>query len=263
MIKKNDYTKTPSFYNSDEVFMKYLGKTSYYLSLQPAVSKIVSLSKPNKLIDIGFGTGSTTVRLSEENPHSSIKAIDMREDMVKLLSSKAKDLGLNNIETICDDMCHYINKSTEIHDAIIMVYSFHHICDPLHKKNKFLMDCYNKLNTKGIIIIGETFIPEEADSLTDTQTLANLWKLREEEAYGATFWNTLMGLDEDSIEFCRNVANFSKHYETKAGELVSIRSDEYLVKKSWLVYNAERIGFSILINESINCVGESVIVLKK
>jgi len=29
-----DYDETPSFYNNDEMFEKYLGKTSYYLALQ-------------------------------------------------------------------------------------------------------------------------------------------------------------------------------------------------------------------------------------
>jgi ubiquinone/menaquinone biosynthesis C-methylase UbiE len=128
------FENTQSFYDTSEEFKKYLGQTSYYKMLQHSVSKIVSILKPERILELGFGTGSTSIMLAEENKEIEITAVDLREDMKVIAETDSNKLNLKNISFIVSDMSEYIYNLDKIQDFILFLYSFHHIEDPIEKK---------------------------------------------------------------------------------------------------------------------------------
>lgn len=257
------YEKTPSFYKTDEVFKKYLGSTSYYTTLQDILSKILGFSKANSVLDLGFGTGDTVVKLAKKYPDCHFKAVDMRQDMIDILEKKIQEDNLDNIEPILDDMVPYINKIDSDIDLVTMIYSFHHIVDPHENKINFLNILFEKLNPGGMVFIGETFIPEEAANELDAKAVSKLWESRSLEGYASTFWSSLDSLSDVGIEQSKGIAEFCSDFESKAGKNVEIRNDEYLVKVSWLLEKAQEAGFNIKLSEPVNCIGEYVVILEK
>lgn len=249
-----DYTKTPSFYNNEDVFKKFLSETSYYKALQNNVSKLISIIKPNNMLELGFGTGDTALRLAKENPDALIKAVDLRKEMTNIAIENAKKQGLNNVSFITDNMVDYVQHN-QLPEVTIMLYSFHHIEDPISKKINFLKTCKNNMPKKGFLCIAEAFLQENS-------SVPAQWEKRALEANASTFWNTLSDIDLNSIDFSNNVATYSMDHETKAGELVEKRQDEYLVARPVLCETLKELNFTLIINQDCNSLGEGIVLAK-
>lgn len=257
------FNETPSFYDSNEKFIKYLGQTSYYKMLQNCVNKIINVVKPNNILELGFGTGATSMMLAEENKNCKITSVDIREEMKTLAEKNANDIGLKNIEFITEDMLDYINNAAKVPEMMFLLYSFHHIEDPLIKKEEFLKKCFLKMPTGGRLCIAETFLPESINIAHEKSETKKLWGERIFEAYSSTFWASLSGLSEEEIAFSKDVARYSLDNEERAGELVYNRDNEYLVTMNWLTQKAIEIGYIVEISEYCNSIGDGVVLLKK
>lgn len=256
-----DFYKTPSFYNNEDYFNKYLGKTSYYIGLQKVTDKIISLITPTKVLEMGSALGTTTSFLASKYPSITFVGTDIREDVVKQANSISTNT--DNVSFFTANMCDLATKSLEEYDLIYLLYSFHHIIDPLENKIEFLKNCYKNMKTGSYLLITETFLPEEITSLKEDQAILNLFKYRSIEGYASTYWEALSGLDKNSLQFATEVAEFSKHEESIAGENVYHRIDEYLINFSWLVDEAKSCGFEIIIAEPVNSVMEKALLLRK
>lgn len=257
-----DYKKTPSFYNNEAYFNKYLGCTSYYLSLQNVVTKIVDLINPSCVLELGSALGTTSIMLARKYDKIQFVGADIRDDVVKKANESAADYP--NLDFITCDMCSYVaSKDISEYDLIFLLYSFHHIVDPLENKVAFLNDCFKNMKSGSYMLITETFVPEDAVNIEQDQKISDLFKIRSEEGYASTFWAALESLTEDGIDLARSVAEVSHSEESKAGELVNRREDEYMVKFSWLVEMAKKIGFEIVISEPVNSIMEKAVLLKK
>ncbi len=55
-----NFDNTPSFYNNEEVFTKFLKSTSYYNALQDCLLSIVKATNPNSIVELASATGSST-----------------------------------------------------------------------------------------------------------------------------------------------------------------------------------------------------------
>jgi ubiquinone/menaquinone biosynthesis C-methylase UbiE len=255
------FNKTPSFYNTEEAFQEYLAKTSYYICLQNAVSKIVTFCKPKSILELGSGTGETAVRLAKENNKSSITAVDMRKEMIDIGNRISTKEHVDNIDFIQSDMIQYVKEIGELPQMIVMLYSFHHIPDPSENKIDFLKTCLFKLPPKGRLCIAETFLPEcNRTSLLNTE-ISNLWSKRVIEGYSSTFWSYLNNLNYDSIKKAKDIATFCMKNEQKAGEMVSIRDNEYLVSMEWVINISKSLGYHVELAEPCNGFSDSVVLL--
>lgn len=252
-----DYDKTPSFYKNNEMFEKYLGNSSYYIGLQNALSKLIALTKAQNILELGCGNGSTCVRIAKENDDCDIVAVDMREDIVNVAKGNAKDV--NNLSFETSDMTDYVKDNGLDFDFIYLLYSFHHILDPLENKVYFLEKCYNNMNEGAYLAILETFLPNEVND--GFVSVDELFVYRAKEGYASTFWNVLDNIGE--IDLAKEIGEFSKSNELNAGVLVANRDNEYLVNDAWLVSIAEEVGFSIVLCEPCNAVMDKVILLRK
>lgn len=253
----SDFSKTPSFYNSQEVFKKYLGQTSYYLALQDKLLSLIKIISPENMLEMGFGTGQTAVTVAKQNPNAKITAVDMRKEMIAVAKNIAQENDVSNVNFLAGDMTKFVSNKLADFDIIYFIYSFHHIEDPLDNKIDFLENCFNNMKKGSFICIGETFIPEE-----DTPLL-KFFETRGEEGYVSTFWKSLKGLSLEDIKYAKEVAAYCRQMEIDAGKLVDARKDEYLVKRSWLKQQAEKIGFSTIIDRQVNLIGDAIMLFKK
>ena len=96
MDKKGDRGKDWS-----KAAVKYSERASKDNYTEQLISKMI-LSKEDTVLDVGCGEGSVTIPLSEEV--SRITAIDATEKMLEILNEKIEEEGINNIETIKDDV---------------------------------------------------------------------------------------------------------------------------------------------------------------
>ncbi len=257
-----NYDKTPSFYNSEEVFNNFLRSTSYYTGIQECLINIVNLTKPKKIVELGSATGASTFLLAERYSGRGISIVgyDFRENIVE----EARRLNkFKNVSFACKDMVEFAKEPTDA-DFVFMLYSFHHIVDPLENKIQFLKNLYKNMKKGAYVCVLETFIPENV-KLSDKEKIKEFWKLRSEEAYASTFWAALKykDLTKENIKTAEKIASFSEKNEHTCGPLVAKRENEYLVQRSWLKEKGKKAGFKVLLDQPINAIGEGVVLLQK
>lgn len=257
-----DYQDTPSFYNNQEFFNQYLGNTSYYIGLKNVVKKITDLISPKKVLEFGSALGTTSISLASQYPDIDFEGSDIRENVVEQANNMAK--SISNVRFFVSDMCKQVKcKDISKYDLIFLLYSFHHITDPLERKVSFLQDCYANMKDGGYLLIAETFLPEETVGLKTDKSITDLFKLRAAEGYASTYWNALNSLSNESLDRTKAIALKSMKEESNAGALVNKRQDEYLVKFSWLIEAAKSCGFSIVLAEPVNALMEKALLLRK
>lgn len=255
-----NYQNTPSFYNNEEFFNQYLGCTSYYIGLQTVVKKIIKITNAHRVLELGSALGTTTVAMAREYPNVMFSGSDIRDDVVIQANEDAKEL--NNVSFVQADMCEHVKSDTlSEFDLIFLLYSFHHILDPLENKINFLKNCYDNMKVGCYLLITETFLPEDAETLKENLQIKRLFDQRAAEGYASTFWAALNSLKD--VEAAKEVAKVSFKEELEAGHLVNERKEEYLVKFSWLVETARVCGFKVIIAEPVNSIMEKALLLQK
>jgi SAM-dependent methyltransferase len=257
------YDGTPSFYTSAETFSKYLGQTSHYLALQDAVVDIAATLDPNQVLEMGSGTGKTTIRLAEENPSTEVRGIDNRESVIEQSQSAAAERDCSNATFETAEMAEYVDRADSLPELVVLLHSFHHIPDPLTKKIDFLESCYATAPAGGTICIGEAFVQTDARGPAADRAVRRQWADRGLESYASTFWSALDGLSASEIEHAQEVGRFSCEHEIEAGENVRIRDEEYLISREWLVEHARDAGFEVLLAEPVNSLGDGIVLLRK
>jgi ubiquinone/menaquinone biosynthesis C-methylase UbiE len=259
-MTSNEFDRTPSFYSNVDTFERYLGQTSYYLSLQANVMKLVRLSGAKRVLELGSGTGATAIALAAADPYLEVVSVDMRQSMVALARTEAENRRLRNLVFVADDMR---DVSVEGYDFIVMLYSFHHIPDPISNKTSFLRNTYDHLQANARLCIAETFLPDARDDIELIAETRRLWSARIYEGYASTFWSSLQGLTAESISRSRDIGRFSLEHEAIAGENVVKREDEYLVDMNWVTTNAAAVGFQVQIAERVNAIGDGIVLLER
>lgn len=258
-----EYDETPSFYTTEETFSKYLGQTSHYLALQDAVADIAATLDPSQVLEMGSGTGKTTIRLAEENPATEVRGIDNRESVIEQSRSAAAERDCSNATFETAEMAEYVATADALPELVVLLHSFHHIPDPLAEKIDFLESCYATVPAGGTICIGETFLQTDARGPAADRAVRRRWTDRGLESYASTFWSALDGLSANDIEHAQEVGRFSREHELEAGENVRTRDEEYLISREWLVKHARDVGFEVLLAEPVNSLGDAIVLLRK
>lgn len=224
------------------------------------VKKIIRLTNAHKVLELGSALGMTTLIVAKEYPNVVFCGSDIRADIVEQVNKEAYDY--KNVSFMQANMCKHVTSSQlSEFDLFFLLYSFHHILDPLDKKIEFLKNCYANMRDGSYLLITETFLPEDTETLKDSEQIRQLFEYRATEGYASTFWATLSSLNE--IEYAQTVANVSSKEELETGKLVNERNEEYLVKFSWLVSAAEACGFKVVIAEPVNSIMEKALLLQK
>lgn len=257
---EHDFDKTPSYFNTEEAFEKYLGMTSYYLGLQKCTEKLIRLASPKSVAELGSATGATCIRLAKRFSDVRFVGIDMRADVVAIANSLKENLS--NLSFVVGDMTQFVKQPIE-EDFLLMLYSYHHIIDPLANKMDFLADAYHNMKKGAYLCIAETFIPDSASGLSDKDAILRLWSTRKDEGFASTFWNALNALDTDSIIKTQAIAEYCGENEYLAGKLVAERNDEFLIQPAWLIEKGKLAGFNVILNQAINSIEDRIILFRK
>lgn len=249
------------FFNNDEEFDSVLGKTSYYISMQNYISKLVASYAPYYLIEFGSGNGSTAIRLAKENVSTSIVAVDIREQLVNFSGNKKDILKVKNLTFVHGDLTKLENYNLINVDIVLLVYSYNFIADPLDSKKEFLANLFEKMKEGAKVIIGDWFLNDT--KTYDETDIKTLYKTRITEGAKSVFWNTLDGKENEHIELAHNNFDlYKKHHKNLVKNIVA-RKNIYPTSKKWLIDTAVELGFTIELESYINNINDAVVVLRK
>lgn len=256
-----DKENTPSFYTENDFFLRYLGQTSYYLTLQKTLKKLISVINNDNLLDLGCSNGATSLNILKSFTNVRIDAVDMREEVLSVASKNLTEFK-ERINLINADMRNFVKTNLQKYDCIYLLYAFHHIEDPNKNKVLFLENCYRNMKEGASLIILETFLPEVSEDELDSE-IEKLFRNRSMEGYASTFWASFENSSQKSVDNSKQVGEFSKLEESRAGKLVLKRENEYLIKRSWLCQEADNIGFKTVLSEPCNNLCDGVVLLQK
>ena len=127
-----------------------------YKEIIHEIYKRILISKANKVLDLGFGTGRLAKALYDEG--LEISGQDFSEEMLRLAKDKMPkaDLYLGNLaDGLASDL---IDKK---YDAIVGTYSLHHLDD--EKKVALIKFLLTLLNDGGKIYIGDVAFESRRD----------------------------------------------------------------------------------------------------
>ena len=266
-----------TYHKNEEEFDMYLGQTSYYLSLQKYISKLIKLIKFDgaKILELGFRTGRTAVRIANDHKGSNVVALCENTKVLENAKNIAKTYdSCGNINFIEDKIAAFV-ASREVlkeYDIVYMFYSFHHIPDGENWKpgknvnhaNKagFLRNCFMNMKLHSYLCIADLFLPDNLDKnnpIIEEPFIKN--RIREGEA--STFWNSLTGVGKSEILVAKKKANNCQENEEAVILKANERKPEYLVSLDWLGKQAEKAGFTTVINRDVNAVGDAIILFRK
>ncbi len=182
--------------------------------------------------------------------------------MIPTGEEQARLRQLDNVRFTQGDLLDYVDENKHLPDLVYMLYVFHHIPDPSEKKIEFLKTCKDKLPEGGYLCIADVFIPETPNKTELEARLLQNWSMRIMEAYSSVFWTALDDVNPESVARAQQAGRYSMKQEQEAGDLVIRRDKEYMVSTAWLVEEAGKIGFSVIVNEPVNTVGDSVVLLR-
>lgn len=129
-----------------------------------------------RILDLGMGTGETSLRLLEKFQNAQVTGVDLS---VKMMQTAKKRLAgcLEKIEFIESDMKDHKPKGK--YEACTAVLSIHHL--ESNEKKKIFVKIHGCLNKGGIFVIGDIIA---GNSNEETQRLEERWKTHLEKVLG-------------------------------------------------------------------------------
>ena len=96
-----------------------LGKVINFKELKNCIVKVIEISNPTNILEIGFGTGLTAVLISQLFPEIKIVAIDNRPEMMNIAKKNAA--GYEGIDFKLADI-NFINTIGKLPELVLMNY---------------------------------------------------------------------------------------------------------------------------------------------
>jgi tRNA (cmo5U34)-methyltransferase len=141
------------------------------------------INKKIKILDLGIGTGETTLRILEKFPNAEIDGIDISEDMLKQAKIRLENY-LSKVRFFESDILEFNFK--ERYDAIVSVLCIHHLNSK--QKPQFFKKIFDCMKDEGIFIIADII---KFDSEKETIEKEQEWKkflLENLGEKGGNFW---------------------------------------------------------------------------
>lgn len=127
----------------------------------------VSDSKNLIAVDIGCGTGAFSIHASKYL--KKIYAVDVSEEMLKIVSSKAKADGIKNIEFVNSGFLNF--HPGEKVDVVYSKWAFHHLPD--YWKQAGLLNMNKMLKLGGILFLSDVVFKFDPDYDENIDVLLN------------------------------------------------------------------------------------------
>lgn len=160
-----DYSKKNNVHNYDN---QMEGFRNYEKEVKEFLDKFnISTPKDLTVIDIGCGTGAFSIPASKH--FKQIYAVDVSQEMLNTVSSKAEACNINNIEFCNSGYLQF--QPTEKADMIYTKWAFHHLPD--YWKQAGLLNMNKMLKSGGILFISDVVFKFDPDYETNTDALIN------------------------------------------------------------------------------------------
>lgn len=244
-------------FENEEEFNFIVADTWAYNNMQNMVSKLVSFIKPQYLIEFGSGSGATSIRLAKENTNTSVVAVDLRAQMIGIGEVKANKV--KNVTFVNGDLTKLDNFNLANANVILLMYSFKYIADPVENKFEFLKNIYDRMQPGAYLIIGDTFIENNA-------TKQAVKKQLEDRFYNDSkdvFWNSLKGVTDEDIKRSFELQTLNREKTKEQIDLGVNRDGIYYVSREWMSESVKKIGFKLVLGERLNSLLDTIYLLKK
>ena len=169
MTDMNNRFKTDEAGRYDDVIKK---RVPLYNEIQTLMVSLLPFSKKEylRVLDLGCGTGGTSVTLLKEFPLARVTGIDSSSDMLAIAAARVKQTTWR-IDFICRDIKEVGAYSTTPvqgsggsdeggFDAIISAFSLHYLNED--EKRALFSKCYSALKPGGMLIDAEAVISPSA-----------------------------------------------------------------------------------------------------
>jgi len=153
----------------DDVIRK---RVPLYNEIQTLMVSLLPFSKKEypRVLDLGCGTGGTSVALLKEFPLARVTGIDSSSDMLAVAAARVKQTTWR-IDFICQDMNHPLPPAESGFDAIISAFSLHYLNE--QEKKDIFRRCRDVLKPGGMLIDAEAVM---SPSATVYQLYMEKWK---------------------------------------------------------------------------------------
>ena len=130
--------------------------------LQKVIDAVVSdaeLTSTDAVVDLGCGSGQVTFAVADKA--GSVLAVDISEEMIRLLLVHARERGAGNIEGRAEPI-ESLQLAPESVDVIVSNYVLHHLRD--EDKARFVARAYAWLKPGGRLVIGDMMFGRGGES---------------------------------------------------------------------------------------------------
>lgn len=140
--------------NYDEVIRR---RIPLYAEIQSLMVSLLPFSKKEyiRVLDLGCGTGGTSIALLKEFPLARVTGVDSSQAMLEVVSGKVKQTTWR-IDFLCQDIKDPLPQCEDGFDAILSAFSLHYLNEE-EKKGVFAR-CLSFLKPGGIFIDAEAVI---------------------------------------------------------------------------------------------------------
>lgn len=123
-----------------------------YDEIQDAVLRAIPFADNDRfdVLELGLGTGETTIRMLSKFKRCRIDAIDYSDEMIQISARRLKNYS-SKFTVFNQDFIRFLPK--EKYDLIISTLAIHHVRDK--DKRLILKKVYNKLKYNGVFINGD------------------------------------------------------------------------------------------------------------
>lgn len=128
----NDLEQTQQYFEygqSDTVF-----RASYLFHAKWASRTIQNCKK---VIDLGTGPANQLIIIAKLNPHIKFYGVDLSEQMIEIARKNCKDLNVENVDFIYDDISKLSSVQDSSFDGAISSVALHHLNDTETLENTF------------------------------------------------------------------------------------------------------------------------------
>lgn len=120
----------------------------------------LTLKPVNSALVLGLGGGSLLRALHEYDRKMSINVVELRRSVIDIAEKFFSLPASKNVNIICEDARNYMSiLSDDRYDVIYSDLYWSLEMNPVQTEHQFLLNCYNKLNARGWLVINYYQIP--------------------------------------------------------------------------------------------------------
>ncbi len=166
-----------------------------YDEIRGSITDLVRLYLPAdsspRVLDLGIGTGNTSLAVLEACPRATIVGYDASPNMVQKARERLKEF---NIEVICDDILN-IDYQNEF-DLAVSSIVYHHLDDT--SKERGYKKIFDVLKEGGFFILADVML---SNDVSLNQLLEQRWAEFMEQKRGAEFRDSILGLEDKHHQY--------------------------------------------------------------